>query len=121
MEWEVRFHPAFEREFVKLPETVQDEVFAYAKLLEVVGPQLKRPYADTLSGSKHANMKELRINVDDGTWRVAFAFDPTRKGILLDAGDKSGKPENRFYRRLIAKADRRLDAHLAQLSNKENR
>ena len=41
-------------------------------------------------GSRHANMKELRFDADDGVWRVAFAFDPKRKAILLVAGDKSG-------------------------------
>jgi hypothetical protein len=46
--------------------------------------------ADTLEGSKHANMKELRFNADDGVWRVAFAFDLERKAVLLVAGDKSG-------------------------------
>ena len=32
--------------------------------------------------------KELRFNADGGVWRVAFAFDPERKGILLVAGDR---------------------------------
>ena len=48
-------------------------------------------------------------------WRVAFAFDPTRKGILLVAGGKSGISEKRFYRQLIKKADARFDDHLARL------
>jgi hypothetical protein len=52
---------------------------------------------------------------------VAFAFDPKRRAILLVAGDKSGVSERRFYQRLIAKADRRLDAHLARLKNKEGK
>jgi hypothetical protein len=60
-------------------------------------------------------MKELRFDADGGVWRVAFAFDPERKGILLVAGDKSGQSEKRFYRRLIARADERFDGHLRQL------
>lgn len=48
-----------------------------------------------------------------GGWRVAFAFDPNREGILLVAGDKSGGSESKFYRRLIAKADERYAEHLA--------
>ncbi len=35
-------------------------------------------------------MKGLRFDAADGVWRVAFAFDPKRKAILLVAGDKSG-------------------------------
>src|ERR1035438_32501 len=45
-----------------------------------------------------------------GEWRVAFAFDTKRKGILLIAGDKSGGSEKRFYRELLRKADNRFDA-----------
>jgi hypothetical protein len=51
-------------------------------------------------------------------WRVAFAFDPKRKAILLVAGDKSGGSERRFYRELIRQADDRFDAHLARLKSK---
>lgn len=74
-----------------------------------------RPRVDTLNGSRHANMKELRFSAADGEWRVAFAFDPRRKAILLVAGDKSGGSEKRFYRELIKKADERFDAHLARI------
>ena len=81
----------------------------------VFGPQLGRPRVDTLKGSRHANMKELRFSAANGEWRVAFAFDPRRKAILLVAGDKSGGSEKRFYRELIRKADERLDAHLARI------
>jgi hypothetical protein len=94
---------------------VQDELLAHARLLEEFGPRLGRPRADTLNGSKHANMKELRFDADDGVWRVAFAFDSRRKAILLVAGDKSGVSKDRFYKVLIRKADARFDAHLEHL------
>ena len=86
-----------------------------AKLLEVFGPELGRPRVDTLKGSSHANMKELRFEAENGVWRVAFAFDPKRRAILLVAGDKSGVGEKRFYRQLIKKADKRFDTHLDRL------
>jgi hypothetical protein len=60
-------------------------------------------------------MKELRFSVADGEWRLAFAFDPRRRAILLVTGDKSGVSEKRFYRQLISKADERFDAHLGRL------
>ncbi len=75
-------------------------------MLEKFGP---------LKNSSHANMKELRFGAANGEWRVAFAFDPKSKAILLVAGDKSGISERRFYRELIRKADHRFDGHLAQL------
>jgi hypothetical protein len=34
-------------------------------LLREFGPALKRPHCDTLKGSRHANMKELRFAADD--------------------------------------------------------
>src|SRR5712664_4994630 len=111
----VSFHDEFDSEFGALSEAVQDEMLAHARLLEQFGPLLGRPRVDTLKGSSHANMKELRFDADDGVWRVAFAFDPKRKAILLVAGDKSGGSEKRFYRQLIAKADERFDGHLSRL------
>jgi hypothetical protein len=63
-------------------------------------------------------MKKLRFSAADGEWRVAFAFDATRRAILLAAGDKSGHSQKRFYGELIRKADDRLDAHLIRLKRK---
>lgn len=94
---------------------VSEAVAALARLLEQFGPQLRRPYCDTLNGSKHPNMKELRFTLPDGEWRVAFAFDPHRRALLLVGGSKSGTPEKRFYRELIRVADARFDAHLKRL------
>ena len=115
MTWEVRLAPEFEPEFMQLSAAVQTELLAHAQLLSQFGPQLGRPRVDTLNGSKHANMKELRFDADDGVWRVAFAFDIVREAILLVAGDKSGSSEARFYRGLIKKGDSRFDAHLTRL------
>jgi hypothetical protein len=115
MIWTVTFADEFEAEFDLLPSTVQDELLAQAKVIEHFGPTAKRPRVDTLKGSKHANMKELRFDADGGVWRIAFAFDPSRRAILLVGGDKSGGSEQRFYRKLIAVADKRFDIHLAQL------
>lgn len=98
---------------------MQDEILAHGRLLETFGPSLGRPWADTLSGSGHANMKELRFRAADGVWRVAFAFDPRRRAIMLVCGDKAGVSEKRFYRKLIRKADSRLDAHLAGIQKEK--
>ncbi len=115
MDWQVDFHPAFLGEHAGLDEEVQDELAAMIELLKAAGPALKRPGADTLNGSSHANMKELRFKAADGVWRVAYAFDPERRAILLVAGDKSGGSQTRFYKTLIRKADARFDEHLAAL------
>ncbi len=119
--WEVILHAGFEPEFDAIPEEVQDELLAHAKLLQQFGPQLGRPWVDTLKGSQYANMKELRFNAAGGVWRVAFAFDRNRRAVLLAAGNKSGGNEKRFYRQLIEKADDRFGAHLAGLEKGRKR
>lgn len=116
MAWDVEFHAAFEAEFDGFSAAVQDELLAHAQLLAMFGPALGRPRVDTLAGSAYANMKELRFDAEDGVWRVAFAFDPKRKAILLVAGDKSGVGGKRFYKTLLRKADRRFNEHLADLN-----
>ena len=121
MKWGVDLHDDFVAEYRDLHQDVQDELLAHIELLEQFGPQLGRPRADTLNGSRHPNLKELRFDAAEGVWRVAFAFDPNRKAILLVAGDKSGVSEKRFYRQLIDKADARLDAHLAKVKRQKER
>jgi hypothetical protein len=119
MTWTVENHAAFESDYDALSVNVQDELLAMAGLLAIYGPRLGRPHADTLAGSRHANMKELRFVADGGVWRVAFAFDPARQAILLVAGDKSGTGQKRFYETLIARADSRFDDHLAAVRAEE--
>ena len=113
--WIVEIGDEFEPEFDALHEDVRTEILALSRVLQQFGPKLGRPRVDTLNGSRHANMKELRFSAVDGEWRVAFAFDTKRKAILLAAGDKSGVSKKRFYRELLQKADDRFDAHLARL------
>jgi hypothetical protein len=115
MAWQVDFDPEFKREFDALPAATQDSILTGVGMLALRGPALPRPWCDTLGGSRHANMKELRFKLPTGAWRVAFAFDPRRRAILLVAGSKSGITEALFYRRLIALADSRFDRHLARL------
>ncbi len=112
MTWEVQFHDDFIPEFRALSKAVRIELVAKVKLLENFGPELGRPHVDTLNASEHANMKELRFDADNGVWRAAFAFDLTRKAILIVAGDKSGVSEKQFYKKLIDKADKRFGAHI---------
>jgi hypothetical protein len=111
----VIFDDGFAAEFAKFPRDAQVALLARARLLENFGPGLGRLHVETLKGSRHANMKELRFDAADGVWRAAFAFDTLRQAVVLVAGDKSGTNQARFYRNLIAKADKRFDAHLARL------
>lgn len=97
-----------------MDEPVQDELLMQTEQLAAYGPSLGRPHVDTLQGSRHSNMKELRFRVQREVWRVAFAFDPSRRAVILAAGDKRGRNERRFYQRLIRTADQRFDDYLEQ-------
>lgn len=98
-----------------LSEGEQDAVRFSVELLMNNGPNLGRPHVDTVNGSKHSNMKELRTQHQGKPIRTFFAFDPRRAAILLIGGDKTGK--KRFYQEMIPLADRLYDEHLQQLSN----
>ena len=118
-DWIVLFHADFLPEYEALSDAVQDELLVKVALLRALAPALRRPHADTLKGSKHSNMRELRFDADDGVWRAAYALDPARRAIVLVAGDKSGGGSDQFYRRLIDKADQRFDRHLSVMRGKK--
>ena len=115
--WEMILHDDFDPEYEAFSEDEKDALLAAMEAVELAGPQTGRPHVDTLNGSKHANMKEMRYKVGNGTqiWRAAFAFDPQKKGIVLVAADKQGISADKFYKALIKKADERFDKHLARL------
>jgi len=79
--------------FSNLSECDKEEINFKVHLLEEFGPNLSRPHADTLKGSKIKNLKELRIKTDEHVFRVAYFFDKKRNGILLTGGDKRGKDQ----------------------------
>lgn len=116
MAWKVEFYEEFAVEFSGFDERVREEILALVTLLRKHGHNLGRPHSDTLEDSKYSNMKELRVtNNVVGPWRILYAFDPKRRGILLIAGNKGGKSEKTFYKRIIKKADERYAEHLESL------
>ena len=119
--WKVATSDEFDEWFASLRTDAQAEVIAKVELLKLLGPRLRRPHADTLNGSKHANMKELRADTASQVLRIAFAFDPERTAILLIAGDKTGISKKRFYKQLLEKADRLFDEHLSKLEAERKR
>jgi hypothetical protein len=97
-----------------LGEKEQDAILAAIEVLEAHGPGLGRPLVDTVKGSTHANMKELRPPV--GNIRILFAFDPKRTAVLLIGGDKTNRWAA-WYKRMIPIADRIYDEHLTRMRN----
>jgi len=98
-----------------LDQSPYEQVVAALELLAEHGPQLGRPLVDTVVGSRHRKMKELRPGSSGRSeLRVLFAFDRERRAILLIAGDKAGNWA-RWYRMNISIADDRFSEHLDRL------
>jgi len=116
--WTVLLHPEFVPEFRALDKAVRLRLLMIIRTLEEAGPRLGRPMVDTLEGSRHANMKEARIQIGTRYWRFAFAFDPERQAVLLVGGDKGGVTSSRFYQYLIRVADRRFDFWLSGIRDR---
>jgi hypothetical protein len=112
-EWEAEFTDEFGAWCGGLTEDEQIDVRAGVNLLRRFGPTLGRPHVDSVASSKHANMKELRIQHRGRPYRVLFAFDPLRTAILLIGGNKTGK--GRWYKEFVPMADRLYDEHLDTL------
>lgn len=114
MPYRVIFHDDFVPEWKQLVMELKKITGEVLDHLEDSGPFLGRPEVDTLNGSRHANMKEIRVRVGREIWRFAFAFDPDQSAIILCGGDKQGMNEALFYKKLIAKADMRFDSWLGR-------
>jgi hypothetical protein len=120
-QWEIIFHNEFFEEFGAWSEAVQDAVLSSLGRLRIFGPSLGRPSVDTLKGSDYPNMKELRVDAEGGVWRIAFAFDPKRRAILLTGGSKAGISKGRFYSVLIRVADSRYTTHLKSIGGERRK
>jgi len=109
--WSVEFHPACEAWASGLSQSDEEALLAAIRILRDEGPNLGRPLVDTVAGSRHSNMKELRPGSTGRTEiRVLFAFDLPRKAILLIGGDKSSDWSG-WYRANVPIADDRFDEH----------
>ncbi|MGY2797783.1 hypothetical protein ACVWV0_001959 [Ewingella americana] len=114
--WDINTTDLFDAWFEIQDERVREDVLAIIGILSEDGPMLGRPFADSVRGSKHPNLKELRIQSRGDPFRAFFAFDPTRQGIILCAGCKVGLNEEYFYKDMIAIADAEYSKHLLKTS-----
>lgn len=103
-----------------LDDEEYDNVIAALEQLEEHGPVTRRPFVDTLEGSEHPNMKELRPRATKGGAhiRVLFAFDIQSRAIMLVAGDKAGN-WTKWYATNIPIADRLFTEHQERLKKKQ--
>lgn len=113
MAWEIEVTIEFERWWDALDEGERVDIRAVVGLLEERGPTLPFPHSTGVVASRHARMRELRIQHQGRPYRILYAFDPRRVGILLIGGDKTG--DDRWYEANVARADRLYDEHLEGL------
>jgi hypothetical protein len=113
MSWEVEYTDEFGEWWNGLSEAEQEDISATAEILMERGPDLPFPYSSGVAGSRHAHMRELRVQSSGRPLRIFYAFDPRRTAILLIGGDKTGN--KRFYKKMIPVADRLYDEHIEEL------
>lgn len=113
MAWDVEQTDEFEQWWNDLTEAEQKSVATVVGLLTATGPLLREPHAKPIITSRHAHMRELRIQHNGRPYRVLYAFDPRRTAILLLGGDKTG--DDRWYDRNVPKADDIYDTYIKEI------
>ncbi|WP_318372625.1 type II toxin-antitoxin system RelE/ParE family toxin [Enterobacter sp.] len=115
--WVIETTDRFDAWYSMQNDTDRECILASLLVLRAKGPQLGRPYADTINGSRYANMKELRIQSRGEPIRAFFAFDMMRTGIVLCAGSKVGN-DKRFYDVMLPLAEQEYAEHLKKINRK---
>jgi len=116
--WEIKRTEELAKWTKTLDDDAREAILKNIIILKEIGPNLGRPYVDTLKQSRHKNMKELRIQNKKRLFRILFIFDPDRKAVLLIGEDKCG--DKRFYEKMIPIADNLFDKYLASRRKNEN-
>lgn len=119
MAYTVNASEEFTEWFSAQEKALRRTIAAHIGLLEEHGPQLRRPHADTLEGSRLSNLKELRVQHRGEPYRILYAFDPERQALLLIGGNKTG--DKRWYQRMIPLAEAIFERHLESLGKEKRR
>jgi hypothetical protein len=115
--WDVEFSDEFGEWWDGLTVAEQKSVDFTVSLLQQLGPALRMPHSSGVEMSRHAHMRELRIQHQGRPYRVLYAFNPGRTAMLLIGGDKTGN--NRWYGAYVPLADAIYDRHLDELEKGE--
>ena len=116
--WSVGSSDEYDAWFLTLDEDCKEAVLQRVLLLRQYGPNLPRPYADVLRGSKkYRNLNELRNQTQQHVLRVSYYFDSAREAFLLIGGDKKGKDQDKFYKDLIAESEVIIEKHEKRLED----
>lgn len=108
--WAIERTDQIAKRIIELDDDAREAILKSLFILREIGPSLGRPYVDTIKGSKHKNMKELRVQSRQKLLWIFFAFDTERKTILLIGGDR--RSDKQFYKRMVPIADSLFDNYL---------
>ena len=112
MVWEIEAAYQFKVWCEGLNAADDDAVSEAIGMLEQDAPGLGRPLVDTLTGSRLANLMELRPKRNG--IRILFVLDPRRAAILLLGGSKTNDWRG-WYARNIPIAEQVYAEHLEEL------
>jgi hypothetical protein len=119
MPYEVEVSDEFRDWYEPLSEAEQLSIERVVLMLMEAGTALSFPYSSGIQQSKFSHMRELRIQHEGRPYRVLYAFDPARSAFLILGGDKTG--DDRWYDKIVPKADAIYAAHLKALQEEEKR
>lgn len=105
--WEIQRTDEIAEWIKSLDEDAREAILKNLIILQEIGPNLGRPYVDTIKQSRHQNMKELRVQNKMRLYRIFFVFDSDRQALLLIGGNKRGVKN--FYEKMIPLADDLFD------------
>jgi hypothetical protein len=88
--WAAERTSEFDEWWEGLTDQEQRKVVASVEALQELGPSAGRPLADTVEGSRHPNMKELRITQ---TMRIFLRLRSREDGDPLDRRRQGGEDE----------------------------
>ena len=109
--WPIEYTQEYEDWFSVQVEEIKIVINTKVIVLSEIGPNLGRPYVDTIHGSKNKNLKELRVKYKNNVIRILFCFNKSRNCWLLIGGNKKGKNEKDFYSKLIKKAEEIIEKY----------
>lgn len=90
--WEIITTDLFDDWFGALSDRDRANVLASMLVLRIEGPNLARPYSDTLKQSVVSNLKELRVQSGGKPIRVLYAFKKKAQSGHLMWRNKKPKP-----------------------------
>jgi hypothetical protein len=99
----------FKAWYEALTQEEQESIEYGVAQLEEKGVTLGFPLSSKVS-SERFNLRELRIQHQGDPYRVLYAFDPKRQAVLIVGGNKKG--DDRFYERLIPRAEKAWEEYL---------